>query len=164
MEQFSWWQSVVFPYVNFAIFIGVLIYFARGPLAKMVKQRCSDYEGLLAKAHEAQDLAAAQLADLEKRLASLDNELALIRQRMQSEAAHEAEEIKRKGEALRQYIQGEAERIRQAEVRRAGEKLQEQIVNLLGKNLRQEITENWHDGEQRAFNHQQAAELSKIVY
>jgi F0F1-type ATP synthase membrane subunit b/b' len=154
---------VVYPYINFAIFIGVLLYFARAPLREMIKSRRDEYEALLAKAQEAQRLATAQFAELQNRLAGLDRELATIREKMKNEASHEAEEIKRKGEELRVYIQGEAGRIRQAEVKHAEEQLQTQIIHLVQTNLKKEIAAQWHEKEQRTFIQQQAHDLSKIV-
>lgn len=163
MEQYSVWSSVIFPITNFAIFLGAIIYFGRAPLRRMAKQRSDDYAALLAKSQETQRLAAAQLAELKKRLAGLDTELVQIKQRLQEEASKEAERILAKGSELKAYISQEAERIRQAEVDKAREQLQEQIVLALQENLTREISAKWHEPEQVAFIRKQTEELRKIV-
>jgi F-type H+-transporting ATPase subunit b len=163
VEQFSWWQSVIFPYINFGIFIVALIYFARGPLRKMAKQRQEDYAALLGKSLEMQREADKQLAELKQRMAGLNRELSELRQRLHSEAEKESEKILEKGQAIKTYILEEAERIRAAEVAKAEEELHAQIIELVKKNIAQEIKSTWQEAEQSAFTRHQTAELKQIV-
>lgn len=163
MEQLSWWQSVGFPYLNFALFLIVLIYFARAPLRKLARQRREDYLVLLTKAQELQAQASAQLATLNKRLAGLDAEVAALRQSLNAEAKRDAEEIVRKGEEIKRFLHEEASRVRAAEVARAQQELQQQIVAVLQGDLSKQVASKWRDAEHAAFVRQQRSALRKIV-
>lgn len=76
--------------VNLAIVIGVLVYFGRGFLGKMLTQRRSDIEAAIAEAETRQTNAAQALAEQQQKLAQAQQEA----ERIVAAARETAEKVK----------------------------------------------------------------------
>lgn len=92
------WFSVpgleIWRFINLAIFVAALYYILKSPLSEAFKTRREGIRRDLIRAKEERDAALAKLAEVEKRLESLDGEVALIKSHAVQEAAEERERIK----------------------------------------------------------------------
>jgi F-type H+-transporting ATPase subunit b len=101
-HQESIWPTIA-RLVNFAILAGALVYFARSPFVRYLVRRAEEIRRDLEKAARSREVALAQMADIERRLTALPDELAALRKRG-------AEEVVAEGARIRQAA--EAERVR----------------------------------------------------
>ncbi len=77
--------------VNFAIMVGALVYLLRSPLAGYLSSRGTQIRGDLVNAAEMKQAAAAQIAEIDRKMKALPGELEALRaQGVQEIAAEEA--------------------------------------------------------------------------
>lgn len=77
--------------VNFAILVGALVYLLRSPLAGYLSSRGTQIRGDLVNAAEMKQAAAAQIAEIDRKMKALPGELEALRaQGVQEIAAEEA--------------------------------------------------------------------------
>lgn len=129
MESFNWLSLVIFPYVNFFLFLGVLVYFARKPLNAMTLQKRAEYERVVLEANRAKAEADAKLKAINSRLSNLAAELLSMKNTALAEAEEEANKIVQQGERLAKRLKEDAHRMAQAEVEKAEAILSERILN-----------------------------------
>lgn len=104
--------------VNLLIVIGLLVYFGRGFLGKILSERRSDIEAALKDAEERRRKAAAALAEEQQKLAQAQQEAARIRVGAEERAvavkasllADAEVEVQRMREGLSQDLNAERER------------------------------------------------------
>jgi F-type H+-transporting ATPase subunit b len=75
--------------INLLIVVGVLVWIGRKPLANFFASRSKAIQEQLAEAQHARREAEARLAEIEKSMSSLDDELKQIREAAESEARDE---------------------------------------------------------------------------
>jgi F-type H+-transporting ATPase subunit b len=95
---------------NFAIMAGTLVYFLRSPIATYLKDRGVSIRGDLVKAADTKKAAAAQLAEVEKKLAALPGELEALRKSGADEVAAEEARMRQAAEAERTRLLEQATR------------------------------------------------------
>jgi len=104
--------------VNLLIVIGLLVYFGRGFLGKILSERRSDIEAALKEAEERRQKASAALAEEQQKLAQAQQEAARIRSGAEERAvavkasllADAEVEVQRMREGLSQDLNAERER------------------------------------------------------
>src|SRR6266513_2750697 len=99
-ENPHWWDYPGFElwkFVNLAIFVTVLVIALRKffGVPEMFRQRKESIRAELEKARTERDAALAKLKEVEERLASLDSQVATIKERSMTEAREERERIAR---------------------------------------------------------------------
>lgn len=138
------WMGIIFPYVNFAIFLAAAIYFFRKPARAAAAKKRAAYEQLLAESKAAYDEAAQKLAEIKARQAGLDREIADLKSSAKAAADMEAAKIVSDAERLAEHLRQEARRIAQAEVEKARATLRQEIVDAVResvtKKLKTELT------------------------
>ncbi len=87
---------------NFAILAGTLVYFLRSPIATYLKDRKAQIRRDLVHAQETKETAAAQLVEIDKKLAALPGELDALRKTGAEEVS--AEEARIRGAAEQERI------------------------------------------------------------
>ncbi|MEJ7709707.1 MAG: ATP synthase F0 subunit B [Pyrinomonadaceae bacterium] len=96
------WLSVpgleVWRFINLAIFLGVIYYLVRRPLSEAFKVRREGIRKDLMRAQEERDAAMAKLAEVERRIAHLGDEVEVLRLEAQKEAAEERDRIRKSTE------------------------------------------------------------------
>ncbi len=101
-EDPHWWDYPGFElwkFVNLAIFVIVLVLAMRKlGVPQMFRQRKETIKAELEKARAERDAALAKLKEVEERLASLDSQVATIKERSMIEAREERERIARSTE------------------------------------------------------------------
>ena len=114
--------TAVFHAINLIALVGVVVYFARGPVSKMLVERKAQVTAELEEARRLHEEARALLSQYEGRLARLDEEKSQIlsdyrqlgeaeRDRIVAEAKRQAEKIGKDAELT---VQGEVRRARAA--------------------------------------------------
>lgn len=96
--------------VNFAIFAGVLVYLLKAPIRTYLSDRGTQIRADLASAVEMKSAAAAQLAEIERKMGALPGEIEALRAQGKREIAAEGERIRTVAEAERSRLLEQARR------------------------------------------------------
>jgi F-type H+-transporting ATPase subunit b len=143
LEAFLW------PAVNLAILISVLVYFARKPLRAYFDKRRSDIQGELQTAADQLATAETTYANWQRRLIDLDGELEEIRATSRQRAEAERERIIEDARSSAERIRRDATAAVELELRRAREVLREEAaqlaIELAGERLAREVTDTDRD-------------------
>jgi F-type H+-transporting ATPase subunit b len=98
------WLPVIAKTVNFAILVGVLVYFLKTPLTEYLSSRIVKVRQDLVTAAETRETATRQLSDIQAKLAALPAELEALKKRGSEEIAAERVRIQQAAEAERQRL------------------------------------------------------------
>jgi F-type H+-transporting ATPase subunit b len=115
---------------NFAILAGTLVYFLRAPTAKYLGGRGAEIRGALVKATQMRVSAAAQAADIERKMAALPGELEALRKTGAADVAAEEARIRAIAEADRGRLQEQARREIDAQLKLAERNLTARTADL----------------------------------
>src|SRR5690606_11383352 len=131
--------------VNFALLVGTIVYFARGPLGAYIVKRRTQVREDLETADRMKREASAQMAEMEAKLKALPAELEALRARGREEIALEEQRIRELAEAERVRLLAQAERDIEQQVRLAKRELVQHAadlaVNLAERKIRTHITD-----------------------
>ena len=116
--------------VNFAILVGVLVYFLRAPIAQYLARRSTEIRSDLVKAADTRAAAAAQLAAIEKRLKALPGEIEALKRRGAEEIAAEEARIREAAAADRAHLLEQARREIDLQLRAAERELIRRAADL----------------------------------
>lgn len=162
MEHFNWLTGFVFPYINFAIFLFLLIKFAKNPAISAFSKRRENFMKLVEEAHKAKKEAEEKNVELKTRLASLEQEVATMRDKAQKEAQNEARQMIEDAQKLAEHIKVEANRIAQTELKKAKDDLQMEIVQSVKNSVLAKIRSELTDSEQSAVVDRRVKLLSQM--
>lgn len=156
------WMGIIFPYINFAIFLAMLIYFARKPAAAAARKRREDFERVMAEATRAKEAAEARLRELTTRQSQLDAEVKEIQTTTRAVAEAEASKIVADAQRLAEHFKTEARRIAEAEVLRARQDLRQEIVAAVKNSVAQKIKSELTPEAQLTLVRRQVGELRTV--
>lgn len=125
---------------NFALLVGVLVYFLRSPIAAYLGSRGEQIRADLVQASAMRAAAEAQLAEIERRMKSLPGELEALRARGAEEVAAEEVRIRTAAEAERERLLEHTRREIDLQVRIARRELMEEAAVLAVSVARERIT------------------------
>jgi len=138
------WLQTSAKVVNFAILVGALAYFLRTPIAAYLASRATQIRSDLVTAAEMRAAAAAQLAEIDRKLQSLPGELETLRRQGATDLAAEKERIARQAAAERQRLIEQTHREIELRLRVARRELTEHAaqlaVSLAEQRIRRSIT------------------------
>jgi F-type H+-transporting ATPase subunit b len=123
-------RDLLFSALNFALLIGVLIYFARKPIADFFAARRQGIQQDLKAAADLQSEAEARYAKWQRRLMDLESELAGIRETARERAAAEREHILADAAAAAERIRRDAIAAVDQELLRARAQLRREAADL----------------------------------
>jgi F-type H+-transporting ATPase subunit b len=142
-------EGLLFPILNFALLIGVLIYFTRKPVQQFFAERRRAIQRELEQAADLQRQAEERYAKWQRRLLDLERELEEIRSLGRERAEAEREQILADARAGAARIEREAAAAIEQELRRARERLRaeasELAVELASGLLREQVTDSDRD-------------------
>lgn len=121
-----WWNYPGFEawkFLNLFIFVGALVYVLRRPIGEAMRARREGIRRELMRAQEERNAALAKLADVEARLAKLDQEVTQVREQAERDAQAETERIAKSSE-------DDARKLREQSIRE---------IESAGKAARQEL-------------------------
>jgi len=98
------WAATIAKTVNFAILVGVLVYFLRTPLTAYLHGRIGKVREDLVAAAETRDTATRQLAEIEARLRALPVELEALKARGAEDITAERQRIEQTAQIERQRL------------------------------------------------------------
>jgi F-type H+-transporting ATPase subunit b len=136
--------DLLYPAINFAILIAVLVYFGRKPIRAFFAERRAQIQDDLKRASELRAEAEARYAKWQRRLVDLDAELEGIRVAVRERAEAERERILEEATASANRIRNEAQAAVEQELRRARVKLREEAsalaIEIAGERLQEQVT------------------------
>ena len=137
-------MNLVWHLINLALVIGVLGYFARGPIRTFMATRRSDIESGIESARRELAAAEQRLAECNQRIASLDREVEGIRETVRAQAENERERLLADAHAVAERIRRDAQLAVDQEARSARASLRneavEMAVRLAGDLLKRQVT------------------------
>jgi len=138
------WMPVIAKAFNFAILVGVLVYFLRTPLSDYLTGRIAKVREDLVTAAQTRETAAQQLTEIEARLQALPAELETLKARGAEEIAAERVRIEQAADVERQRLLEHTRREIEMRLRVARRDLIEHAatlaVNIASTNIKQAIT------------------------
>jgi F-type H+-transporting ATPase subunit b len=129
-EHGSGLTTFVWHSVNLLLLIGVLVYFARGPIASFLNDRRAKIEDGIHSAGRELAEAERKLAACEQRIASLDEEIDGIRSAVQRQAESERDRLLAEAHGTAERIRRDAVAAVEQEVRHARAQLRAETVDL----------------------------------
>jgi F-type H+-transporting ATPase subunit b len=124
---------------NFAVLVGVLVYYLRAPLAAYLASRSTEIRQDLVTAAETRAAATAQLAEIRARLRSLPEELEALKKQSASEIAAEKARLARAATLERERLLAATRREIEHRVRIARRELVELAAELAVRIARERI-------------------------
>ena len=124
------WMPTIWKIANFAILVGVLVYFLRAPLMTYLDGRIGKVREDLVTAAQTREAATRALAEIDARLKALPAELAALKQRGAEDIAAERVRIHEAAELERQRLLEHTRREIDMRLRVAKRELLELTANL----------------------------------
>ena len=121
---------LVWEVFNFAILVGILVYFGRKPMREMFASRREEISGDIDRATALLEQAELRNSEWQQRLADLDSELESIRSSARQRAEEEGERILAEAADVAERIRRDAVAAVEHELRRAQSELREEAANL----------------------------------
>ena len=116
--------------LNFALFIGLLLYFLKKPVGHFWTSRSHQLKFDMEEAHRLKQESKGRHDSLKARLSQIEKEIAQLVTSMKEEGELEKKRIVEEGEKVSQRMKSDAEKMAAQEIRRAKEALRAQSVNL----------------------------------
>jgi F-type H+-transporting ATPase subunit b len=129
-EEHSVWAGLLWPTVNFLILAGALWWFFKEPFVTYLRDRHTSIRKDLVEAANVNAAAAAQLAEIDKKLAALPAEIEALRARGAEEIAAEERRIAALAAAERDRLLEQTRREIDVQLRLAKRELVEHAANL----------------------------------
>ncbi|MBA3272183.1 MAG: hypothetical protein H0T71_16885, partial [Acidobacteria bacterium] len=140
----SIWAGLLWPTANFAILVGGLWWFLNAPMSAYLRDRHGAIRRDLVEAANIKAAAAAQLAEVERKLQALPGEIDTLRQRGADEISAEEARIAALAAGERERLLEQTRREIDVQLRLAKRELVEHTaalaVQLAGDRIRRQIT------------------------
>lgn len=150
-EQAFTWKDWLWPVVNFAVLVAVLVFFARKPFSEYFKKRTELIEKSLKEATEAKELAQKTLNEVKARLKNTDSEIEQIIESARKAGEKEKEAIIADGERLKAKILEQAKANIDFELQKAKEKIKSEAAFMALELAEKQIKEKLGQKEQEAL-------------
>jgi F-type H+-transporting ATPase subunit b len=128
--------------VTFAIFLAVLIKFAKKPLSDFLLERSLNIKNAIEEARRAKLDAEAKLKQYEQRLLDLDAEISQMRADFQHQGELERARLKQEAEKIAEQIRKESEQSLKAEVAKALQALKQEVAEKILANAQKNLSLN----------------------
>lgn len=120
-------HTLVFPYLNFALFLWLLYYVVRKPSRSYAQKKREEFESLRLKAQQAQANAHDKMQQLEQRQSQLQAEISRLCKAVEQQNIKEMESLQEKSKNLLEHLAGESERITKQRIESSAKELQNKI-------------------------------------
>ncbi len=156
-------ERFVFPYINFFIFIAIIYFSSKKSLSQIFKSKKVDYDALFNKAKQNKEEAESKLAEIQKRLANLDEEFLLMKERILSDAKREASLIIEKAQANAKRIHEDAIDRGRYELERINARLRDEVLSLAEKKYKETLKEKMSPEQHLRLVHDNAVNLKPFL-
>lgn len=149
------WKELIWPIINFAIFVAVLFYVGRKPIREFLKKRTEMIEKSLKDAEEAKELAKKTFEEVRDRLKNTDREIEEILALAKKAGEKEKDALIAEGKRLKDKILEQAKVNIEFELQKAKEAIksesaimalelaEKQIKERLGKKGQEKLIEEY---------------------
>ena len=120
---------VLLQFVNFFLYVALVVYFARKPIVEYFKNRRAKFDVALKRADAARAEATAKRAETQARLAKLESTREESIQQARTDSAALRAQIVEEARSLSAKLQLDAQKTAELEVERAKHVLREDLVN-----------------------------------
>lgn len=138
--------------INLLIFLGLIIFFARKPIMKMVRDRARGIRNEIEDSQKLLEDSKADFNSINDKLASIETHIEELRVEAASDAVKLKEEMKERGAAESVRILASAEQSIEELLRRAKRELQAEAVDAAVELATQHIKNNISDVDQHRIN------------
>jgi F-type H+-transporting ATPase subunit b len=156
------WNDLTEAIVNFILFVGLLYYFGKGPVAEFMKNRSDTIGSEIAAAKRLREEAEAELAEYRGKLEQFDRQREEILEGYVKAGESEAEALVEAAREHAERLKRDAEISIQQEIIRARTALSEEIVQDALSVARQTIRERLDDGMKAALVKDYTVSLGKM--
>jgi len=154
------WMPTVWKVANFAILVGILVYFLRAPLMGYLDSRIGKVREDLVTAAQTREAATRALAEIDTKLKALPAEIAALKQRGAEDIAAERVRIQEAAEIERQRLLEHTRREIDMRLRVARRELLELTANLAVGVASERIKQSITPEDQARMVDRYAAQLS----
>lgn len=144
----SHFKGDLYKVINFAILLGVLVYFVRKPFKEFLKTRTETIKKTLDEARQARELAEKALKEVQERLKYKDKELEEIVSASSRSGEAEKQALIAEGERLGAKIARQARVNMEMELQKARDAIRKEAVELAMELAEQKIRERLTPKEQ----------------
>jgi F-type H+-transporting ATPase subunit b len=158
--QINWWSfdqhrpAVGWLMVDFAIFIGLLVYFGRKPMCEFLAARSLKVKNAIDEATKAKEAAEERAAELEQRLKDLDGEVKGLREDIKKAGEREREQLKADGAKAAERMVRDTDMQVKSELARARESLKAEAVTLAIELAERRLRESLTADDYKSLNQQ----------
>ena len=136
----SFWYGVFWPYFQFVIYIAALVFFARKPILAMLDKNRNELRSKLSEAKEATVLAERKVKEYEFQIASLEKEIAGLKEQSLFDAKIERDKIMSDAAKVSESILKDAERAAKELIARSKEEIRQELFNLALQEVEKSFT------------------------
>ncbi len=145
------WKDWVWPIINFAILVGVMVKFGGKPVKEFFQNRTAMIEKSLKEATEAKELAQKTLNEVQARFKNTDKEIEKIVEAARKSGESEKEAIIAEGERLKEKILEQAQSNIDFELQKAKETIKADAALMALEIAESQIKEKLGQKEQEAL-------------
>ncbi len=142
------WGDLFWPFVNFFLLVGIIVFFTRKPFSEFFKSRTEKIENSIKEAAEAKALAEKTLAEVRERLKNSEQETGQIIDAARKTGEKEKEALIAEGEHMKQKIVEQAKASIEFELEKAKQSLKSEAALLALEAAEKEISSRLGSGEQ----------------
>ncbi len=128
-EHGSPWLDFAYKVVNFAVLVGLIVYFARRPLGAFLSGSAGETLAAFIGSRKAVEEAAAELEEQKKKLAEMENELRRMTEATHADAAAERQQLIAEAEAQAHRIREQGSRQIEQEMAKARAALKMELAD-----------------------------------
>jgi F-type H+-transporting ATPase subunit b len=152
---------VILQFINFSLYVGLIFYFGRKPIADYFKTRQANFFVALKRADAARAEAEAKRAETQARLAKLEATRDQSIQDARKEAAALRMQIVEEARGLSEKLKVEAERTAVVEIERAASVLREELLNQSVQLAQRILTDKMQDQDQKRLQDEFVQKIAK---
>lgn len=138
--------------INFAIFIGLLVFFLRKPVKEFWSSRTNTIRFDMEEGEKLRREAQAKYDDLKRRVSRLESEAQELVRSLQQEGEMEKKRLTEEADKLAARLLSDGQRIMDQEFRRVREGLKEQAVQLVVEAAEKLVAENMKADDQKRLS------------
>ena len=154
--------QVIFPFVNFFIFLALLFWFAKKPAKNYALKKEKDYQDEKEKSLTAYQKASKSLDEVSMRLEKIDTELTLMRQESQKTSRRKVKEIEEKTKRQIDQLEKEALWFIDSAASKAKKELNQEFLRSIRAQMVEKVKEV-DERQHQALLGQAEGQLKKLV-
>ncbi len=155
-------KDFLFRCLNFAVVVGILVYFVTKPIKKGLSGRREGLEKALTDARKAKEAAEAKFAEYDSKLKDATAEIDQIQNEIKREGELERERIVANARAMAEKITQDAEKAAAQEVAKAARELQQEAAALAISLAGEMLKKNFTDADQKRLVDEYMQKMQKV--